>query len=679
MAGPAILKIDILADASKAGRALEKTSGAAHGLGKTLGGLAKIAAGAFAVGSVVKFGATSVKAAEESEVATKRLGAVFKSMGDKTGLAAKAAENYAGKLSAQIGVDDEAIMAAQALLATFGNVSSAAGRQAGIFDRATAAAADMAAAGYGNLTSNAIQLGKALQDPIKGVGALGKAGVTFTKQQKDQIKVLVASGDILAAQKIVMGEVEHQVKGTAAATATGSAKMKVAFGEVQEQIGKALLPFVSAAAGGIVNLFQRAQPIIASVMGAIQRGALLLAAAFIKNWPKIKAIAIEVFQAIAATVLPIVRSLARYAVDVLWPALQKVFAAVVKVAPDVIHLFQKIGEIGQAIWPTLLAVMKEVAPVVATIAEKLILLVGWLSRNYDIVIAILAPVLAYMAALKLWALYQAAVVAVTTAWTGVQAALNAVMAANPIILVVVAVVALIAAIVLAYRRVDWFHNLIDKVWQIMQAAFYGIRDAAIAAFTWIRSNWPLLLAILAGPIGVATLMIIRNWDKLKGAATAVWEWIRAAFQAVVDFIGGIPRKIGDALSRIADIITRPFRDAFNSIARLWNDTVGSLSFKVPGWVPGLGGKGFDVPDIPTLDRGGMVARTGLAVVHAGERYSGVGAGARAFGGAPTTVNIHIHNDGLGASSPQVQRAVVNALRGYQRRNGPIDIAVKAGR
>lgn len=180
--------------------------------------------------------------AEDARQSTRRLEAVFKSMGDTTGAAAKQAEAYATALGNKIGVDDDDIKVTQAKLATFAAVSSAIGRQAGIFDRATAAAHDLAAAGFGDAAGNAVQLGKALQDPTKGITALARSGVTFTAAEKEKIKALTASGHLLDAQKIVLGAVEHQVGGVAAATATSSQKMAVSWANVQEALGTVLLP-----------------------------------------------------------------------------------------------------------------------------------------------------------------------------------------------------------------------------------------------------------------------------------------------------------------------------------------------------------------------------------------------------------------------------------------------------
>jgi hypothetical protein len=239
----------------KTGDAAKTTTSAAKTTGSSLGKIAGAVATGYAVSKIVDFGKTTVKAAEESAVAHNRLVSTFKGVGDASGAAAAAAEAYAGKLSKQTGVDDEAIMGAQALLATFHSVSGASAQQAGIFDRATAAAADLAAAGYGDLNSNAIQLGKALEDPVKGMAALSKSGVTFTAAQKQAILSMEKTGNHLGAQKVVLQNVESQVKGTAAATATSSAKMSVAWGNAQEAIGTALLPAISKISDVLTKLF----------------------------------------------------------------------------------------------------------------------------------------------------------------------------------------------------------------------------------------------------------------------------------------------------------------------------------------------------------------------------------------------------------------------------------------
>jgi hypothetical protein len=141
-----------------------------------------------------------------------------------------------------LGTDAELIKATQAKLLTFKELGKSADETGGAFDRATLAAIDLAEAGFGEATSNATQLGKALQDPVKGISALTRVGVTFTDEQKNLIRQLVESNDMLGAQEIILSAIETQVGGTAEATATASEKMELAFGNLQEEVGMALLP-----------------------------------------------------------------------------------------------------------------------------------------------------------------------------------------------------------------------------------------------------------------------------------------------------------------------------------------------------------------------------------------------------------------------------------------------------
>jgi hypothetical protein len=89
---------------------------------------------------------------------------------------------------------------------------------------------------------NAVSLGKALNDPIKGISALTRNGITFTESEKDRIKVLVESNKVGEAQNMILQAIETQVGGTAEATANATDRMKVGFTQVQERIGLALLP-----------------------------------------------------------------------------------------------------------------------------------------------------------------------------------------------------------------------------------------------------------------------------------------------------------------------------------------------------------------------------------------------------------------------------------------------------
>jgi hypothetical protein len=366
-------------------------------ISKTMRGVATAVGTGLAIGAVVSFGKSAVSAAQDSEKATSRLEAVFKAMGDTTGEAAAAAEEYASTLSKQIGVEDDVILGAQAILATFGKVSDETARQAGVFDRATAAAADLAAAGFGTMESNAVALGKALQDPEKGITALARSGVTFTEAQKDQIKALQDSGKHLEAQKIVLAAIEGQVKGTAAATTNESEKMAVAYGEVQESVGKALLP-----------------------------------------------------------------------------------------------------------------ILERLAPVVAKVAD-------FIAKNSDVIVPLIGAVIAAAAAIKII--------------TAAQILWNLAVSLNPIGAIILGIVALIAIIVLLIK--NW-----DKVSAALEAVWDTIKDTALKVINWLKDNWPLLLPILLGPIGLAAAAIIKNWDTIKDGVQAMFDWFKSNWPLLVGILLG---------------------------------------------------------------------------------------------------------------------------------------------
>lgn len=185
--------------------------------------------------------ASFVNAAEESEVAGKRLNNVFKTMGELDGKAAKQAADFADKLQYRIGIEDEEIMMVQSKIATFKAVSDETARMSGIFDRATQAAFDLAAGGFGEASNNAVMLGKALQNPALGAAALAKAG-TLNKADIPLIKQIQATYGLGAAQQYVMKLVERQVKGQAENIATDTQKMRIRLAAVQETLGNKLLP-----------------------------------------------------------------------------------------------------------------------------------------------------------------------------------------------------------------------------------------------------------------------------------------------------------------------------------------------------------------------------------------------------------------------------------------------------
>jgi hypothetical protein len=259
--------------------------------------------------------------------------------------------------------------------------------------------------------------------------------------------------------------------------------------------------------------------------------------------------------------------------------------------------FQRLGltlaETKESIGAALLPAINKVLPFLTKMGN-------WASENTQVFLIIAGVIGGIAAAVLLINGAMTAWTAITTAATIVQTAFNAVLAMNPITLIVIAVAALIAGLVIAYKKFEGFRNIVDTVGRALKTGFMAAIDA-------------VKLAI-------------------------------------------------DALAAV-------FKTLFNGIAKLWNNTVGKLSFKVPGWVPGLGGKGFDVPNIPMLANGGIVTSATLALI--GEK------GPEAV--VPLSKADQYGMGGGGNVYVTVQggdpNAVVDALRRYQRQNGAIPIRV----
>jgi hypothetical protein len=170
--------------------------------------------------------------------------AVLKSTGGAANVTAKQISDLATAISNKTGIDDEAIQSGANLLLTFKNIRNESGKGNDIFNQTTSIMTDMAAAMGQEPRSAAIQLGKALNDPVKGISALTRVGVTFDDSQKATIKRMVDTGNTMGAQKIILRELNSEFRGSAEAQATPAEKARVAWGNFQEQIGTAVLPLI---------------------------------------------------------------------------------------------------------------------------------------------------------------------------------------------------------------------------------------------------------------------------------------------------------------------------------------------------------------------------------------------------------------------------------------------------
>jgi hypothetical protein len=182
---------------------------------------------------------------------------------------------------------------------------------------------------------------------------------------------------------------------------------------------------------------------------------------------------------------------------------------------------------------------------------------------------------------------QKVAMAASAVWLGIvtaaQWAWNLALSMNPIGLIIIGIIALIAVIVLIATKTTWFQTAWNWAWG-------GIKAAAAAVGDWfVNTLWKK--------------WIVGAWDGMVNKGVEFYNWIH-----------GLPGKIKSALVNVASILSAPFRSAFNSIASFWNRTAGQLHFTAPSWIPGLGGKGFSMPQLPMLARGGRLTAGGSVIV-----------------------------------------------------------------
>ena len=200
-----------------------------------------------------------VEAAETAGKVTEATAAVIASTGGAAHVTAGQVSELADSIMRKTGIDHEAIQSGSNMLLTFRNVRDEAGRGNDIFDQATVALTNMTASMNGgnvtqeNMRKTAIQLGKALNDPITGMTALRREGVTFTAAQTAQVKAMVAAGDTMGAQKIILGELTKEFGGAAEAYATPLKKLQASAKELEISLGAQLLPVLDSVATFLVT------------------------------------------------------------------------------------------------------------------------------------------------------------------------------------------------------------------------------------------------------------------------------------------------------------------------------------------------------------------------------------------------------------------------------------------
>ncbi len=484
---------------------IDETSGRT---GTALRGLGVVALGA--LGGLALVAKAGWDELAEGEIVAAQTGAALKSTGGIANVTEQEIGDLATTLSKLSGIDDELIQKGENLLLTFKNVRNEVGEGNRVFDRATAAALDLSVAGFGSVESTSKQLGKALQDPIRGMTALGRAGVTFSEEQKETIKQLVETGHTLEAQKIILAEVESQVGGSAKAygeTLPGQlAKARVQFEEMAANLTTALLPALNAFASvantvfGFLAEHTTTTQILAGVIGTLAVGVLALNVAQ-KAW------AVGTGLVTAATAA--------------WTAVQWLLNVALTAIP--------IGIV-----------------VVAIAALVAGLILAWqhsetfraiVTGAFDAVKAAAAAVATFLTE-KIPAAFKAVLDWVRENWKTIAVLISGPFA--PIVLLATDAFGVRSALVGAFNAVRTFIS--------------GVIDAIVGFFVALPGR---LLATIAALVGTALAAF-------RSAFAAAKTFVGNQVDDVVDFFVKLPGRIADTLGALAGQAIQPFKALFRS-------------------------------------------------------------------------------------------------------------------
>jgi hypothetical protein len=532
---------------------------------------------------IVDFVKESVNAAREAATAVRLTDAVIKSTGGVARVSGKQVEDYALQLSNLTGVHKDVIQSGENVLLTFTSIRNKVGQGNDIFNQATLAALNMSKALGTDMQSSVIQLGKALNNPLQGMTALRRVGVSFTEDQAKLIKRLQDSGNLMGAQKVILKEVATEFGGAAAASTDFGAKAFNSWHNLQEELGGLVLPIVQRVGTAFAAVLV---PAIVAMIDAFKTGEAEGRGL------------VGLFASIGVAVNGLITGFRTGAGEV----------------DGVRGEFANLGIQARFVFEY---VRQVVVPVLHDAARGLIALAGWLfsaSASAGLVREVLAAIVAGLIvyntyvraaalATKAWEIavtgYRTAAflaIAATQGWTAAQEALDGALIANPIGAIIVLVAALVAGVVYAWFHFRGFRVFLIDTWKVIKTgaldvwhggiepAFHGI--ATVALWLWNNVLYPSFegwrIIIMQGIVPAAMWL----WHNVIEPA---FKGISAAIRVAWTLIGPVLDLFGFIISKVLapiilwlwhNIIEKAFQAIWIVIQIAWN----IIKTAFDGWV-----------------------------------------------------------------------------------------------
>jgi TP901 family phage tail tape measure protein len=321
--------------------------------------------------------------------------------------------------------------------------------------------------------------------------------------------------------------------------------------------------------------------------------------------------------------------------------------------------FERLGNIIKGV---VVDAFKVLVGALSKVVDVTVTIIKWIDKHKTLVGALAVVVGAMVVTWGLWTAAVAAWTVVTNIGAAAQAAFNLVMDANPIMLVVLAIAGLAAGLVYAYTHSKTFRDIVNDIGGALKKVW---TDVLLPVVSFFENHWkPILIAagLVLAPFIAIPILIAKNWGTIVSFFSGLWadvegvfttalgwlydwfiglpikavEWLssfatkmlgvgndaisgllrgaQSAWSTLMGWVQGLETDVTNAFSTVWDGIAGTAKSAFNGVADIWNSTVGSLSFSIPSWVPGVGGDGFSMPKIPHMAAGGIVNKATLALI-----------------------------------------------------------------
>jgi phage-related protein len=556
-----------------------------HVGGLIVGGLALAGVGA-SIGAVFK---TGFDEAKDASAGTAQLAAGIASTGNAANVSVQGMNDLASSIQSMSGQTDDSIVGAEQLLLTFTNIKNVGPNK--IFDLATQASADMAAKMGGDASSNAILLGKALNDPVKGITALTRVGVSFTDAQKTQIAAMQKSGDTIGAQKIILAELNTEFGG--AAKAAGESlpgqleRGRRAFEDLSQTVVTGLIPVMLPAVSGITAGMVKITPLIGAFETNVGNAFKLIKGSFtgegadvdmgkwtnplidagamirtvvdvIKDkvsgmWTTFKPLFVSlsgVFATLGPQIMPLIPQVMSLAGS--FSPMSLLFKAILPILPQLIPMIASLaGMIGGALGQAIGIIVPILTQIVATLFPELVSVVTTLLPVIMNLVSVIGPVFSTILAALMPIISQVAGVIMTL-----------VVALMPVIDCVVQLIA-----TLLPPLIQLFMAILPPVLQVVQVIIgilVPVLKVVIEVISWI-------VQVVISALIIAFTDVMNIIPKVGKVFATIGDFIKGGFDGVVDFVKGIFNTVIGLVNHIIDGVNEA-----TSVAGVIGITIGAI-------------------------------------------------------------------------------------------------------